>query len=268
MENPNYYGILPANVRYDKNLKPMEKILYTELTALSNKNGYCNAKNSYFGKLYDAHKNTAGNWINNLEKNGYIKIELIYAGDTKQVIERRIYISAPPVNKKIDTPQQKDCDPVNEKIDTPINEKIEDNNTREEYYKKNSSHKKEKEKNNEESRRHDEKDNIYVKEVERIWLENGLKEFEYTPVNSINIAIKEFSLIKIIKAIERISKSSYMREKTTINRFFNYKNNFEQIRFSLDGEYDDYKPEEIPKSSEYTLEDLEYTFGMEEEWAN
>ena len=58
MENPNYYGILPANVRYDKNLKPMEKILYTELTALSNKNGYCNAKNIYFGKLYDVHKNT------------------------------------------------------------------------------------------------------------------------------------------------------------------------------------------------------------------
>lgn len=99
-------------------------------------------------------------------------------------------------------------------------------------------------------------------------MENGLKEFEYTPVNSINTAIKEFTLIKIIKAIERISKSRDMREKTTINRFFNHKNNFEQIRFSLDGEYDDYKPEEIPKSSEYTLEDLEYTFGMEEEWAN
>ena len=49
---PNYFGILPANVRYDKRLKPMEKILYTEITALSNAKGYCYATNSYFAKLY------------------------------------------------------------------------------------------------------------------------------------------------------------------------------------------------------------------------
>ena len=120
----------------------------------------------------------------------------------------------------------------------------------------------------EDYRRHSQKDNTYVKDIEQIWLENGLKEFEYAPVNSINIAIKEFKLPKIIEAIERISKSSFMREKTTINKFFNQKNDFEQIRFTLDGEYDDRKPEEIPRSSEYTLEDLEYTFGMEEEWPN
>ena len=53
MDNPSYYAILPANVRYDKNLKPMEKILYAEITALSNKNGYCSASNSYFAKLYE-----------------------------------------------------------------------------------------------------------------------------------------------------------------------------------------------------------------------
>lgn len=146
MENPNYYGILPANVRYDKNLKPMEKILYTELTALSNKNGYCKAQNSYFAKLYDVHKNTAGSWINNLEKSGYIKSKLIYAKDkegktTKQVIERRIYITVNPINEKNDTYQQKDCDPINKKIDTPINEKMEEinNNTSNEYYKNNNT---------------------------------------------------------------------------------------------------------------------------------
>ena len=127
--NPNYFGILPANVRYDKKLKPMEKILYTEITALSNSKGYCYATNSYFANLYDVHKNTAGTWINNLEKLGYIKSKIIYETGTKNVKERQLFIVTP-INEKIDTYQQKDCDPINEKIDTPINEKIEDNNTR------------------------------------------------------------------------------------------------------------------------------------------
>ena len=117
MEKPNYFGILPANVRYDKNLKPMEKILYTEISSLTNKDGYCYATNSYFSKLYEVHKNTVGTWINNLEKQGYIKTVLIYKKGTKEIIERRIYI-----NQKIDTP-------INEKVDTPINENIEENNT-------------------------------------------------------------------------------------------------------------------------------------------
>ena len=129
-ENPAYYAIIPANVRYDKRLKAMERILYGEITALANKMGYCTAKNKYFGDLYDVHQNTAGGWINRLEKFGYILTELIYDG--KQIIGRRIYISdAIPstrnrkntetnpddLNEKIDTP-------VNEKIDTPVNEKV------------------------------------------------------------------------------------------------------------------------------------------------
>ena len=110
MEKPNFYGIMPADVRYDKNLKPMEKILYTEITALTNSKGYCFATNSYFAELYEVHKNTVGTWISNLEKQGYIKTVLIYKKGTKEIMERRIYI--------------------NQKNITPINEKVEDNNTR------------------------------------------------------------------------------------------------------------------------------------------
>ena len=124
MEKPNFYGIMPANVRYDKNLKPMEKILYTEITALSNKEGYCFASNSYFGELYEVNKKTVSAWVNNLEKQGYIKIVLIYKQGTKEIIERRIYINqkVSPINKNVDTYPQKNGD--------PIHKKVEDNNTR------------------------------------------------------------------------------------------------------------------------------------------
>lgn len=128
MERPNYYGILPANVRYDKNLKPMEKIMYVELTALANKNGYCNATNSYFAELYEVGKNTVSLWINNLERAGYLKIEIIYEEGTKNVKERRIFISDP-ITKNNDTYHEKEVDPITKNNDTPITKNREDNNT-------------------------------------------------------------------------------------------------------------------------------------------
>lgn len=129
MENPNYYAILPADVRYDKRLKANEKILYSEITALANAKGYCYAKNQYFAELYDVHKNTISSWISHLCELGYLRLELIVKEDSKEIQERRIYISVPPINENIDTPQSKDLYPINKNIDTPINQKIEDNIT-------------------------------------------------------------------------------------------------------------------------------------------
>lgn len=128
MERPGYYGILPASIRYDKNLKPMEKIMYSELTALSNKNGYCNATNSYFAELYEVSKNTVSLWISDLEKAGYIKTKLIYEPGTKNIKERRIYISDP-ITKNDDTYHEKEVDPITKNDDTPITKNREDNNT-------------------------------------------------------------------------------------------------------------------------------------------
>lgn len=128
MERPGYYGILPASIRYDKNLKPMEKIMYSELTALSNKNGYCNATNSYFAELYEVSKNTVSLWISDLEKAGYIKTKLIYESGTKNIKERRIYI-ANPITKNDDTYHEKEVDPITKNDDTPITKNREDNNT-------------------------------------------------------------------------------------------------------------------------------------------
>ena len=96
-----------------------------------------------------------------------------------------------------------------------------------------------KEKKNDDYRRHSQSENIQTKEVEQAWKECGLAEYKYTPVENINIAIKIFGLAEVIKAIQRISKSSLMKTKTNIDSFFNKNNDFEQIRKTLNSSYDD-----------------------------
>ena len=76
-EQPNYYAIIPATVRYDTNLKYTEKLLYGEITALSNKNGYCYAQNKYFADLYNVTAVSVSRWISHLQQLGYIKTEVI-----------------------------------------------------------------------------------------------------------------------------------------------------------------------------------------------
>lgn len=93
----NYYAIIPAYVRYDNTLKPNEKLLYGEITALCNEEGYCWATNEYFAQLYEVHSKTISQWINELKEKGYINVELI-RNEKSKAIEKRI-IS---INKKDD----------------------------------------------------------------------------------------------------------------------------------------------------------------------
>ena len=89
-EQPNYYAILPAFVRYDKDLPANARLLYGELTALTNKKGYCFASNNYFAPLYGVTPQAISKWIKILEKKGYIKIEYIY--ENGAITERHIYL--------------------------------------------------------------------------------------------------------------------------------------------------------------------------------
>ena len=89
-EKPNLFAIIPAKVRYDKNLRANEKLLYGELTALTNKHGYCFASNNYFAELYEVTPQAISRWINNLKKQGYITIEYTYKNGTKEIEQRLI----------------------------------------------------------------------------------------------------------------------------------------------------------------------------------
>lgn len=89
-QQPGYYSILTASVRYDKDLNANEKILFSEITALSNKYGYCTASNNYFAELYSMSKSSISRWITHLNQAGYLKVILIKQADN-QVIGRKMY---------------------------------------------------------------------------------------------------------------------------------------------------------------------------------
>ncbi len=110
----SYYSIIPANVRYDKDLTPNAKLLYGEITALCNEKGYCWATNDYFSNLYGVSKTSISKWISSLVDKGYIKSEIIYKDGTKEILNRYLRI----INE-----------PIEEKLNRGIEEKLKDNNT-------------------------------------------------------------------------------------------------------------------------------------------
>ena len=101
-EKPSFYSFLTADVRYDPRLKNHadEKVLFSEITALSNKYGFCNASNGYFAKNYERPKQTISKWINHLRELGYLKIKIIRDG--KQIVGRKMYAITTPINANVD----------------------------------------------------------------------------------------------------------------------------------------------------------------------
>ena len=90
--NTTYYTILPAEIRFDKRLLPYERLLFSDILALSNKKGYCYATNAYFAKIYGVSVVSVSTWISNLIKYGYISRSYEYKANTKMIERRKLYI--------------------------------------------------------------------------------------------------------------------------------------------------------------------------------
>lgn len=115
----NYYAIIPAYIRYNKELKFGERLMYGEITALSNKSGYCYASNKYFADLYGVSQSTISRWISHLAELNSIDVQII-RNEKKEIIERRLYIT--------DTPYMQNCTyPYTQNNQYPIRKKSKEN---------------------------------------------------------------------------------------------------------------------------------------------
>ena len=123
-DKPSFYAVIPATVRYDESLSSSEKLFYAEVTAMSEKEGFCWASNSYFSELYGVSRNTITRWVTNLKNSGHVIVNLQKEG--KQIVKREIY----PIQKIDDTYPQKSKGGTNKNGDTPTHKNGDDNTTR------------------------------------------------------------------------------------------------------------------------------------------
>lgn len=123
MNNPTYYAILTADVRYHPDLSPQEKLLFAEITALSNKDGFCTAGNPYFSKLYNLSESTISRQVKHLEDLGFITVTYDKIGAK---IARR-YISA--TSSTIDKNVNGKAVTVDENVNRTIDKNRKENNT-------------------------------------------------------------------------------------------------------------------------------------------
>ena len=130
---PNYYAIIPAEVRYNDNLSPNAKLLYGEITALSNKKGVCWAQNKYFADLYNVDIKTISRWVKQLYTEGFIDVKMDYDKETQMVNKRYLKITPRDIDKNVQGGQNcpGDVDKnVQDNIYTNnINNNIKDNST-------------------------------------------------------------------------------------------------------------------------------------------
>ena len=213
-EYPSYYAIIPANVRYDKTLKANEKLLYGEITCLTQSTGKCFASNDYFANLYGTSKETISRWISNLAQQGYIKTQLIYKDGTKQIINRYIEINQEGIDKI---------------INSPIDEKVKDNNTS-----INTS-------------------SVDYDEYKNLWNEfatknNKTKVAKLTAVRKKQIAtrLKDYSnFLEIFKyVLIKSEKSDFLLESDFFKLDWLIKNDNNIIKV-YEGDYDNRKPKEV-----------------------
>ena len=104
MENKeSYYMNIPATV-WDSKLRANAKLCYGHITVLANKKGYCFATNTYFAKSLGVSKTSVSQYISELTKLGVITTVIILQPGSKEVKERRIYLTSIPIEDNFNGP--------------------------------------------------------------------------------------------------------------------------------------------------------------------
>lgn len=115
-QKPAFWAVIPAAVRYDSGIPPSAKLLYAEISALTDMRGYCWATNSYFEQLYNLSERTIIRLIRVLETAGYIRVEDDGGGTTVRKIYAGVNPVSVPPDKNVSTPLTKMSPPPDKNV--------------------------------------------------------------------------------------------------------------------------------------------------------
>lgn len=107
---------IPYEIVTDIKLNDKEKIVYSMILYLS-KEKECIMSNLYISELLNITKIQASRIINSLKKKGYIKVEMTYKENSKEIALRKIT----PIYKNVNTYKQINTSPINTNVKEIIN---------------------------------------------------------------------------------------------------------------------------------------------------
>ena len=107
---------IPYEILTDIKLNDKEKFVYSMILYLS-KEKECIMSNSYISELLNITKIQASRIINLLKKKGYIKVDIIYKENSREIALRKIT----PIYKNINTYKQINTSPINTNVKKIIN---------------------------------------------------------------------------------------------------------------------------------------------------
>lgn len=102
---------IPYEILIDTKLNDKEKIVYSMILYLS-KEKECIMSNLYISELLNITKIQSSRIINSLKKKGYIKVEMTYKENSKEIVLRKIT----PIYKNVNTYKQVDAKPINANV--------------------------------------------------------------------------------------------------------------------------------------------------------
>lgn len=126
-EGVNYYVVIHAQVLHDNRLTPLARLIYGELSALANIQGFAWISNRKMASKYRVSIKTISRNISKLQELGYIKSELIYKDEKKEVEQRNIYIE--PLDKNVNSAPSKMSRGYRQNSPEGMDKKVKDNNT-------------------------------------------------------------------------------------------------------------------------------------------
>ena len=88
------WAILPARVRYDRTLPANAKLIYAEIAAKINEEGYCFCYNQYFADRFGLKTDTVSSLVKRLEEAEYIQVDVCKGRANSD--RRRIYLTDKP----------------------------------------------------------------------------------------------------------------------------------------------------------------------------